>query len=213
MGMGKSLTLDPGRSWPSCPWESQKNIRRACDREGDPVALVILEIYQENLHILLVPIHGASPKLGLLSSGWGGHLWLGGRSGPLSVHTTWALGKVQFLETLLLCVSVLSFLPMTTLCFLGQAGQIWSGGTFHPGEKIRWTFLLQPLFLSLNELLMLFDFYQSIMWFHSLEAKSWKTGNMAWLCCLLAVWPGVSWLTSIWFHFLICEMGLTAVPQ
>ena len=68
-GIGKSLTLDPGRNWPSCPWESQKNIRRVCDREGDPVALVILEIYQENLHILLVPIHGASPKLGLLSSG------------------------------------------------------------------------------------------------------------------------------------------------
>ena len=44
------------------------NIRRVCDREGDPVtALVIWEVYQENLHILLVPIvlsiHGASPKL------------------------------------------------------------------------------------------------------------------------------------------------------
>ena len=56
MEIAKSLTLDPGGggvSWPSCPWEFKKNVRRVCDREGHPVALGILKICQENLHVLL----------------------------------------------------------------------------------------------------------------------------------------------------------------
>ena len=68
MGMGKDLTPNLGRSWPSCPWGSQKNMRCVCDREGDLVSLVILHIYEGNLHILLVPIVCPStgfPKVGL----------------------------------------------------------------------------------------------------------------------------------------------------
>lgn len=55
--MGKDLTSDLRRSWLPSPWESQKNTRSMCDREGDPVTSVISEIYQENLHILFIPLY------------------------------------------------------------------------------------------------------------------------------------------------------------
>lgn len=150
MGIGKGLTPDLGKSCPPCPRQSQKNTRE-CDTEGDPVASVISEIDQENLHILLVPVvHPLTgfPKVGFVSWGWRDHLWWRRRSGQLSVCRVWALGKLPFLETLL-CVSVLSVLPMTASPLL--SGPTWSDMTqvYPPQQYIR----CKELFL--------FDFFQA----------------------------------------------------
>lgn len=151
MGMGKDLTPNLGRSWPSCPWGSQKNMRRVCDREGDLVSLVILHIYEGNLHILLVPIVCPStgfPKVGLPE--------LGPKRPSVATWQKWTTSRAHGLRPWEAPVSGNSFFVCLCCPFC-----LWwppsfrtrlvrhDAGTF-PGGSTSGD-LLQPLSLSLKE--------------------------------------------------------------
>lgn len=141
--------------WPSGPWKTQRNLRRVRDQQGGRWHWLSWRPTRKTPHPAFapsLPIHGASPKLGFLNFGWRGLLRLGGRSGPISVHTIRALGKLQLLQTLLLWAIFFD-------CdYLLLSGPSWSSVTqvHSPLRADQVTPLLQPLCLSLNELSLIY---------------------------------------------------------